>query len=210
MILTNEFVSEFVPSLHPSRKLMVILHGKGDSLRPFRKFNEEVNLPSLNYLILNAPKKYLNGYSWYGDPPYQDTAVPQIRWRLMRVIDDLIQQGWKAKDIFIFGFSQGCLVGADLVLHDHRDFAGFIGVSGYFHFYPGWRKQLQGRQYVTPWLLLHGKRDDVLPIENTKFGARKIQSLGISVKWIESGKSHSMDQEEADQIHDWLRRQRVR
>lgn len=206
MNLTDQFDSEFIPAAKPSKKLMLVLHGKGDSLRPFRKFNEEIGLPEMNYLLLNAPKKYMTGYSWYGDPPYQHDAVPRMRQRLQKVIDELVEQGWKTDDVFVFGFSQGCLIGADLVLHDDRSFAGFIGVSGYFHFYPGWRKELSGKRHRTPWVLFHGQRDRILPIEDTRYGARKLGSLGIKIEWTESTKGHSMDQDEADLIRNWLRR----
>lgn len=205
MSLTSEFYSEFIPSAKPSKKLMLVLHGKGDSTRPFRKFNEEIGIAQMNYLLLNAPRKYLNGFSWYGDPPFQAGAVPKMRQRLQRVIDDLVAQGWKTSDIFVFGFSQGCLIGADLVLHDHRDFAGFVGVSGYFHFYPGWRKTLEQKSHKTPWVLFHGQGDRILPIEDTRYGARKLASLGVQIEWTESTKGHSMDQDEADLIHEWLK-----
>jgi phospholipase/carboxylesterase len=206
MSLTELFKSEFIPAARPSKKLMIVLHGKGDSAKPFRKFNEEINLPELNFLLLNAPRKYLSGYSWYGDPPYQTDAVPKVRERLSKMIDELIAQGWKAKDIYIFGFSQGCLIGADLVLHEKRNFAGFIGVSGYFHFYPGWRRELSAKKHRTPWVLFHGQKDRVLPIEDTKYGTHKLRSLGLNIEWTESTKGHSMDQEEADQIKAWLKK----
>ncbi|MBX3016525.1 MAG: serine esterase [Bdellovibrionaceae bacterium] len=207
MSLTTEFKCEFLPAARPSKKLMLVLHGKGDSSKPFRKFNEEINLPEMNYLLLNAPRKYMDGYSWYGDPPFQADAVPKMRERLMKVIDQLVEQGWDTKDIYVFGFSQGCLIGADLVLHERRDFAGFIGVSGYFHFYPGWRRELSSKKHRTPWVMLHGQRDRVLPIEDTRFGMEKIKSLGMKIDWHESQKGHSMDQDEADVIHAWLKKQ---
>lgn len=205
MKITEHFESEFIPSLKPTGKLMLVLHGKGDSLRPFRRFNEEVGLEEMNYLLLNAPRRYMSGYSWYGDPPYQADNVPRIRERLKMVIDDLQAAGWKTEDIFIFGFSQGCLVGADLVLHDERDFAGFIGVSGYFHFYPGWRSKLSVKKHRTPWVLFHGLRDRILPIEDTRYGANKLRSLGVQIEWTESTKGHTMDQDEADLIARWIR-----
>src|SRR5690606_33027145 len=76
MFATDLFTSEFVPAARRSSHLMIVLHGKGDSLRPFREFHRELRLSKLNLLLLNAPRKYLSGYSWYGDPPFQKFAVP--------------------------------------------------------------------------------------------------------------------------------------
>ena len=71
MIATTLLKSHFIPAAISSNKLMIVLHGKGDSLRPFKDFNSELDLPNMNFLLLNAPKKFLDGYSWYGDPPYK-------------------------------------------------------------------------------------------------------------------------------------------
>ncbi len=204
-MITQHFDSLFIPAVKPSPYLMLVLHGKGDSLRPFKHFPDEVSVPSMNYLLLNAPRKYQSGYSWYGDPPYQEQNVAEMRERLFAVIEDIKVAGFDLSKVFIFGFSQGCLMGSDLVLHHPAKFAGFIGVSGYFNFYPQWRRRLQNKVHKTPWYLIHGQRDRILPIEETKFGVRKLQSLGIQIDWQESTKGHTMDQDEADAIAKWLR-----
>src|SRR5258705_3668397 len=48
-----------------SRRLLIMLHGLGDSLEGYRWVPEALNLPWLNYLLVNAPDEYYGGYSWY-------------------------------------------------------------------------------------------------------------------------------------------------
>ena len=93
MITTNLFKSHFIPAKRSSKRLMVVLHGKGDSLRPFKKFNQELDLDNINFLLLNAPKKFLDGYSWYGEPPFLKQGVIRIREKLLQLLADLEQQG---------------------------------------------------------------------------------------------------------------------
>ena len=58
--------SEFIPATDPtSRRLMVMLHGLGDSLEGYRWFPGALNLPGLNYLLVNAPDDYYGGWSWF-------------------------------------------------------------------------------------------------------------------------------------------------
>lgn len=38
-----------------SRRLMIVMHGLGDTLESFRSLPAEINLPWLNYLLVNAP-----------------------------------------------------------------------------------------------------------------------------------------------------------
>lgn len=204
MVETALFKSEFIVSRKPSDKLMLVLHGKGDSIKPFMKFNEELRIPEMNYLLLNAPKKYLDGYSWYGDPPYQKAGVVKIRLQMFRLLKELEEQGWDPKNIFLFGFSQGCLVSADIALNYPKKLGGFVGISGYFQFYPRWKKNL-GQNKKTPWLLTHGHKDDVLPIEDTKFGVEKLKLAGLKVDWVEMNKEHTLEESEYPLIRKWVR-----
>lgn len=207
MIDTELFDSVFLPSAVPSDKLMIVLHGKGDSLKPFRKFDQELNLPDFNYLLLNAPKKFLDGYSWYGDPPFQKQGVLRVREKMFRLLDTLKDQGWKPERTFLLGFSQGCLVSADVALHYPERLGGVVGISGYFQFYPRWRREISTSAVRTPWLMTHGTQDDVLPIEETRFGVGKLRSLGMSIDWVESDKEHVFEDDEYPIIRRWVRSQ---
>lgn len=203
MIETDLFKTEFIPSAVPSDQLMIVLHGKGDSLRPFKHFNSELKIKNMNYLLLNAPKKFLSGYSWYGDPPYQKNGVEKIRFKMLKLMDEILNLGWKPENIYLLGFSQGCLVSADLALHFPHKLGGVIGISGYFQFFPRWRKQLE-KNKKTPWLFTHGSKDDILPLKITKFGAQKLQAAGFKVDFIESNKKHVFEDKELPLIRKWI------
>lgn len=205
MIHTDLFKYKFIPARKPSEKLMIVLHGKGDSIRPFRHFDEEMGVPEMNYLLLNAPKKFLDGYSWYGDPPYEREGVLKVRGKLMQLLTQLEMQGWKSDNIFLFGFSQGCLISADIGLNYPKRLGGIVGISGYFHFYPRWRQQLSEEALRTPWVFTHGRQDDVLKIDETKHGVEKLRDAGFDVNWIELDKDHVLTDEEMPMIRKWVR-----
>jgi len=57
---TKLFSSQFISAQAKSDKLMIVLHGRGDSIKPFAKFDEELQIPEMNYLLLNAPRKFLD------------------------------------------------------------------------------------------------------------------------------------------------------
>lgn len=207
MVYTDLFKFKFIPARKASEKLMIVLHGKGDSIRPFRHFDEEMDVPEMNYLLLNAPKKFLDGYSWYGDPPYEREGVLKIREKLMQLLVQLEMQGWKSENIFLFGFSQGCLISADIGLNYPKRLGGIVGISGYFHFYPRWRQQLSNESLQTPWVFTHGRQDDVLRIDETKHGVEKLRDAGFDVNWIELDKDHVLTDEEMPMIRKWVRDQ---
>ncbi len=205
MIESQIFKTEFIAASRQSEKLMIVLHGKGDSAEPFNQFNQELGLKDLNYLLLNAPMKFMGGYSWYKEPPYMKADVLSARELVMGLLDEVIAQGWKPENIILFGFSQGCLVSADVALHFPKKLGGVIGISGYFHFFPRWRTQITKSAKRTPWLLTHGLKDDILPLETTKFGVEKLKQIGLDVEWVEFNKNHSLKEEEYPIIRKWVR-----
>lgn len=207
MIQTDLFKCKFIPARKRSEKLMIVLHGKGDSIRPFKNFDDEMGVPEMNYLLLNAPKRFLDGYSWYGDPPYERTGVLKIREKLFKLLQELEQQGWKSENIFLFGFSQGCLISADIGLNYPKKLGGIVGVSGYFHFYPRWRQRLSKSSLKTPWMFTHGRQDDLLKLDETKHGVDKLRDAGFSVDWVELDKDHTLIDEEMPLIRKWVRGQ---
>ena len=206
MVSTDLFRSYFIPSLKPSTKLMIVFHGRGDSLNPFKEF-KELGMRDMNYLLLNAPRKFMKGYTWYGEPPFERAGVLRIREKVFALLDDLQEQGWKAQDIFLLGFSQGCLVSADVAIHYPKKLGGVVGVSGYFHFFPRWRTKLTAQNRKTPWLFTHGTKDDVLAIEETKHGVSKLLSEGLKVSWFETDKKHVFCEKDYPVIRKWVKNQ---
>lgn len=207
MIQTDLFKHKFIPAQKKSDYLMIVLHGRGDSIRPFASFDDELKVPEMNYLLLNAPRKFMDGYTWYGEPPFQKNGVLKIREKIFDLLNDLENQGWKSENIFLFGFSQGCLISADIGMNYPKKLAGVVGISGYFNFYPRWRNSISADAIKTPWLFTHGHQDDVLPIAETKYGVEKLKDAGFKVNWVELDKDHTLEEEEYPIIRRWVKDQ---
>lgn len=207
MITTTLFKHKFIAAKKKSDYLMIVLHGRGDSIKPFSAFDEELEIPEMNYLILNAPRRFMDGYTWYGEPPFQANGVLKIREKMFDLLNELENQGWDSKKIFFFGFSQGCLISADVGLNYPKKLAGVVGISGYFNFYPRWRSNLSQEAKNTPWMFTHGHKDDVLPLEETKYGVEKLKDAGLKVQWVEMEKEHTLEEEEYPLIRKWVKDQ---
>lgn len=208
---TNLFEHEWIPATRnvskAEQKVMVVLHGKGDSLRAFRTIKSELRLPHLNYLLINAPRKFLSGYSWYGSEPRHQKGVLRSRNRLFLLIEELNRAGWKSKDILFMGHSQGCLMACDLVLNHPDSFAGLVGVSGYLWFFPGWRRKIaRSGARKTPWLLTHGTHDRVISPRDTRRDVEELTRGRVPVLYREFKKGHDFDyRQEVPFIRSWLR-----
>jgi phospholipase/carboxylesterase len=189
------------------QKLLVVLHGRGDSRLAFEDIKQEMRLPHFNYLLINAPRKYLSGFSWCALQPRSGSSIDSVRERLFDLVDELKTAGFRTSDIFWLGHSQGCLIASDLVMNHPASFGGVVGVSGYLWFYRGWKKQLQhSGARKTPWLLTHGSRDRLIPLKEINRDVSALSRGEVSVEFKKFPKGHDFDYSgEFPFIRNWIR-----
>src|SRR5271157_3106723 len=96
---------ELIPaSAKSSGRLMVMLHGLGDSIEGYCWLPEAMGLPWLNYLLVNAPDDYYGGFSWFDYPDNYKSGVQRSRKLLFELLDDLRAKGFPAEQITFGGF----------------------------------------------------------------------------------------------------------
>jgi len=82
--------TELIPASDPqSRRIFVVLHGLGDSMDGWRWLPAMLELPWLNYLLVNAPDEYYGGYSWFDFPGDMAPGMHRSRQLLFALLDDL-------------------------------------------------------------------------------------------------------------------------
>jgi len=191
-----------------SAKTLIVLHGRGDTMEGFQWLPERLGIEEFNYLFLQAPDAYSFGYSWYDLPPRQGPGIVRSRELLFWLLDRLqVEIGLRSEDIFLLGFSQGCLMSLDVSLRYPKHLGGVVGISGYVFFedeYPEALSPVAREQKI--WVS-HGHRDDILPLERSKASVQRLRDLGMHIDWTEFDKDHTVDErEELPQIHDFFRR----
>jgi len=188
-------------------KLMIVLHGLGDSADSFARFDEELEMPEFNYLLLNAPDPHDDGYSWYRLEPHHRPGVLRARQKLFVLVESLLLQGWQSRQIYFLGHSQGALMVTDFLLNHWARFGGAIGVSGYVWFFRGWQKKARYSSAArTPLLMTYGFRDRQIPPEETRADVQRLQSAGLLVKERGFSKGHDFDfQSEVPYLRRWLK-----
>src|SRR6266571_5003498 len=123
--------TELIPAREKSRRLLIMLHGLGDSIAGYRWMPAALDLPWLNYLLVDAPDEYFGGYSWYDFTGDLAPGVDRSRKLLLEVLEQQQSNGFPADQIVLGGFSQGCLMSLEVGLRYPQRLAGIIGISGY-------------------------------------------------------------------------------
>lgn len=207
MLTVPGFTFRYVPPAGggPVRRVIVVLHGRGDSPAGFYWFAPELDLPEAAYLLLQAPDDYFGGYSWYDLPPDQGPGVLRSRALLFGALDALADQGVASADVVLFGFSQGCLMAIDVGLRYPRPLAGVCGVSGYVMWPEKVADEATAHARALPWLVTDGSEDQVVPHAQTEPGVRALQAAGVPVEYRTYAKGHTIEpREELPVIREWL------
>jgi len=188
---------EFYPATDKnSKRLLIALHGLGDSPAGYRWLPSALRLPWMNYLLVTAPDEYYGGYSWYD---YAGNAAPGIersRKALFELLDAQRANGFSTEETVLFGFSQGCLMTLDVGFRYPHRFAGLVGVSGYVHEPAKLLAELSLVAKEQRMLFTHGTEDPLIPCADVRKQVDGLKAAGLKIEWREFAKVHTIAGEE--------------
>ncbi len=171
---------------------MVVLHGLGDSIEGYRWMPHDLNLPWLNFLLVNGPDPYFGGFAWYDFSGDAGTGVERSRALLIELLDHQRNRGWPTEQTLLFGFSQGCLMTIELGLRYGHRFAGLVGISGYVHEPERLIRELSPVARQQRFLITHGTEDPLIPFAAVREEIHLLKAEGIHIEWHELKKSHTI------------------
>jgi phospholipase/carboxylesterase len=193
--------------------LVVFLHGYGSNgadlmgLAPYLA----KALGKAQFVAPNAPEPVAmapGGYQWFPithlDPRLMEQGVLRGAGGLDRFLDrELERYGLDESRLALVGFSQGTMMALHVGLRRARRPAAIVGFSGAL-VAPG-RLKAEAKN-VPPILLVHGDRDDMVPVGSMFEAADALCDAGFSAQWhISAGLPHSIGPDGIDLAGQFLR-----
>ena len=195
-----------------NERLLVVMHGLGDSLEGYRFLPQLLGIPELSYLLVNAPDPYFTGYSWFdlfGGNLRQ--GITRSRDLLFRTLEDLEAQGWDPKHVGVFGFSQGCLMALDLACRYPKTLGAVVGVSGFVGMIEEYPEKLSPVARSQKIMVTHGTMDPMIPYAETQAQIAALKGMGLQIEWRVYEKEHTIDPyQEVGHLREFLVRTLVR
>jgi len=194
----------WLPAKNPSKKLLVVLHGLGDSARGFLWLPDALGIDSLDYVLLNAPEPYYSGYRWYD---IEDPLPGIVRSRniLSEVFAVLSREGYPPDKTSLLGFSQGCLMTLEFGARHTDRLAAYVGISGYSINPVALLGDLNPKVNHGDWLITHGTMDEILPVRTTRAQMQTLREGGFNIDYREYPKTHTIDPDrEMLDIRNWI------
>ena len=200
------------PRLEPragtARQLVVLLHGYGADGNDLIDIGRAWQglLPQAAFVSPHAPEPCGQapvGRQWFPltmrDPQERWSGVTKAAPVLDRFLDaELARRSLPPSALALVGFSQGAMMALHVGLRRAAQPAAIVGYSGLFvvpeNVDPdAFASEIRARP---PILLVHGDRDDLIPVQALFHAAQALASLDIPAEWhISAGIGHGIDEE---------------
>jgi phospholipase/carboxylesterase len=173
-------------------RLMIVLHGLGDSMDGYRWLPDALQLPWLNYLLVNAPDSYYGGFSWYDLYNDAGPGIERSRRLLFELLDSTRERKFPTDKTMVLGFSQGCLMSLEIGARYPHRLAGIVGISGYAHEPAKLAQELSLQAREQRFLVTHGTQDPLIPIGQVRPQVELLTRAGLKIQWHEFVKAHTI------------------
>ena len=199
MIIHNEPVATAGVPLASAKKVVIMLHGRGDRAQNFVRFSAEISVADTAFL---APQAIQN--TWY---PYSflvptERNEPQLSLSLSgmaELIDNLQGLGFTPEDMFLLGFSQGACLSLEYGARHAQRYGGIVAFTGGLIGQHVERTTYAGDFVGTPIYIGSSDHDPHVPEERINESERVLTEMGAKVtKEIYPGIGHTIIQEEID------------
>lgn len=186
-----------------AKSLVVFLHGFGADGNDLIAIGQEWRrlLPDTAFVSPHAPERCMatpTGRQWFPltfrDPDERRRGVIAARPALDAFLDaELARHRLTADRMVLVGFSQGTMMALHAGLRRREPVAAIIGFSGMLVSPEVLQAEAVSRP---PILLIHGERDDVIPVDALFAATEALAAAEIPVEWhLAPGLGHGIDGE---------------
>ena len=200
------------PRLEPrrgaARQLVVFLHGYGADGNDLIEIGRawQPLLPAAAFVSPHAPEPCAQapiGRQWFGltfhDPGERWRGVTKTAPVIERFLNaELARRKLSPRALALVGFSQGTMMSLHVGLRRNAGPAAIVGYSGMLVLPNDGPPEAVAPDIRShpPVLLVHGDRDELIPVEALFLAAQGLAALGVPVEWhLSSGIGHGIDGE---------------
>lgn len=151
-------------------------------------------------------------FAWYhvvfsgDDRVVQDPGEgKRSRELILKFIDECVAAyGLDSNGVYLVGFSQGAIMSLSTALFRPEKVAGVVLMSG--RVVPELVDDAAPEERLSnlPFLVVHGTRDEVLPIENGRQIRAKLEKLPVNLTYHEYDMGHQVTGESLQEVTAWL------
>ena len=199
-------------SFDKNGKVIIMFHGYGsnkDDLFSFAKFMN----PNFLIISVQAPIKMdYNSYCWwslnYDNDMQLEMDVKEAENSLNElnrfIVEDLsVKYNFGLNQVYLLGFSQGCMISYALSINFPENYKKAVGLSGKIPYeIINFDEKFDYSNHN--FFCSHGVNDQVIPIEVGRESNRWFSEKNINHKYLEFESAHGINSENFEQMNLWL------
>ena len=148
------------------------------------------------------------GYGWFpitGGGPMDPEAFAKGREALGRFVDEAFDRyPVDPRKTVVLGFSQGGVMGYDLVLRDPARFAGLAALSSWLpNDLANTIPESEALEHF-PVLVQHGSSDPMIPVDRARESRDRLTRMGVGLSYREYEMQHEIRPESLRDLLEWL------
>lgn len=199
----------------PAEACMIWMHGLGADAKDMAGLIPQLPVTvSIRHICLNAPVRpitFNNGMpmqAWYDIVALSPSArednegIKQSEEMIRQIIDSQLAEGFKAKQIFLAGFSQGGAIALFTGIRSAESLGGIIALSAYLPLASACIARLHRD---TPMFLAAGLYDPLIVPTWSKQSVQILQHAGFkNISWNEYPMEHNVCTAEMRDLAQWI------
>ena len=167
-----------------SKTIVIGLHGWTGDEHSLIPVSIGVRLANSLWILPQAPfnaRQIPKGYSWFDRKPKSKEEVLETVNIIMKIVVLIHDRMGKNVKIFLLGFSQGATLATAAGLITGKRINGIVAIAGFFSKKNAEMLNIKPIKFNLPTLMLHGAKDQIVPVERGIESMKICKELGCDV-----------------------------
>jgi phospholipase/carboxylesterase len=183
-------------------KVLIMLHGRGGSAEDILSLSTYLDVKDYSLLAPQATNNTWYPYSFLAPPAQNEPWLSSALNLVKAIVDDLLNKGIPAENIYFLGFSQGACLTLEFVARNASRYGGVAAFTGGLIGDKIYDENYKGDFKDTPVFIGSSDPDPHIPVERIYATTNILKDMNASVtEKIYTNMGHTINQDEIDQVN---------
>ena len=171
-----------IQSIKTNKRVIIAIHGWTGNINSLKPLSKQWRFTETNWIFIEGPYSAKpKGFSWFKGNDQDGWEYEESFDILNHTVQNLIEDGYQHKHIYILGFSQGACLTMEFLIKQKFSIGGIISISGFIRNKSYFNEIKNILSKDTEILLLHGKSDNVINAEESRIAFKLFADLGFKI-----------------------------
>ncbi len=205
--MSYKLVTQTYSSSKNPKKAIIGIHGWTGDEYVFEPIVKLLKIENAKWYLPRAPYKAesKNGNSWFAGNDVDGWEFDKTFDGMNNLINEIQNSGFSNSNIFLIGFSQGACLAIDFALRLPFSIGGIIPIAGFIKFKTKLLNEATNESINTPILLMHGNKDDIIPIKASETANQILAARDHPVHFETYNAPHKIPKKKMGLIRDFVK-----